>query len=85
MRIYVASLIFCLAQICISQVTFRIVSLPASTPPNASIYLSGNFEGWTGGQEAFRLAKNTDSLYAITLPQMAGTIQFKFTRGSVIC
>lgn len=65
-----------------AQVTFRITNLPSSTPVNASIYISGNFEGWTGGQESYRLQKDADSLYVITLPQMVGTIQFKFTRGS---
>jgi alpha-glucosidase len=67
---------------CSGQVTFRIVQLPPSTPDNAEIYLSGNFEGWTGGQDTYQLEKDVDSLYAITLPQMVGTIQFKFTRGS---
>lgn len=65
-----------------AQVTFRIIQLPASTPANAEIYISGNFEGWTGGQAAYRLEVGPDSLFFITLPQMTGTIQFKFTRGS---
>ncbi|HLF62781.1 MAG TPA: alpha/beta hydrolase-fold protein [Saprospiraceae bacterium] len=68
--------------VCHAQVIFRIISLPSSTPPDVGIYLSGNFEGWTGGQEAYRLHKDADSLFSITLTQMTGTIQFKFTRGS---
>ena len=43
--------------------------------------LSGDFEGWTGGQDAYRL-KQYNGQYAITLYQSEETIHFKFTRGS---
>ena len=46
-----------------------------------SIYISGNFEGWTGGQESYKLQQQKNH-YFITLPQQEGEINFKFTRGS---
>ncbi|MDX1478240.1 MAG: alpha/beta hydrolase-fold protein [Saprospiraceae bacterium] len=65
-----------------AQVTFRIVSLPSTTPPSPSIFISGDFEGWSGGDSPYQLQPGADSLFAITLPQMAGNILFKFTRGA---
>ncbi len=64
-----------------AQVTFIINKIPDNTPENAAIYISGNFEGWTGGQEKYHLQKNGDS-YHITIPRINEKIQFKFTLGS---
>ena len=36
------------------QVTFVIDEIPDNTSPEDSIFISGNFEGWTGGQNNFR-------------------------------
>jgi len=74
--------VFILFPVLISaQVTFIVNKVPAGTPKNAAIYISGNFEGWTGGQEKYRLQKKGDS-YQITLPEKTKTIQYKFTLGS---
>lgn len=64
-----------------AQVTFVISDLPKNTLHNASIYISGDFEGWSGGQEKFKLNKKNNS-YLITLPKQSGKINFKFTQGS---
>ena len=37
------------------QTTFVIKKYPENTPINDQIYMSGDFEGWTGGQENFQL------------------------------
>jgi predicted alpha/beta superfamily hydrolase len=65
-----------------AQVTFEIASLPTNHTPRSPVYISGNFEGWSGGSAGFQLSLGEDSRYRITLPQRTGTIQFKFTRGS---
>ncbi len=67
-----------------SQVTFIIDSLPAYTPPQDTIYIAGNFNGWDPGDTAYVLSKNEDQKWYITLDSATeGTmIQFKFTRGS---
>ncbi len=74
-------LCFLLVQGAFSQVTFIINNLPDSTPKNASIFISGDFEGWTGGQEKYKLEKR-DRNYSITIPKQVESIQFKFTQGS---
>ncbi len=65
------------------QVTFVIDSVPGNTKENSAIYISGDFEGWTGGQEEYSLSKK-GSIYYIILPKQVGrkNIQFKFTQGS---
>jgi predicted alpha/beta superfamily hydrolase len=67
-----------------AQVTFTVQSLPAYTPPQDSIYIAGNFNGWEPGLPAYMLHKNAQGKWSITLPaQASGTVlKFKFTRGS---
>lgn len=63
-----------------AQVTIVVDNLPEETPENASIFISGGFEDWTGGQEQYRLEKK-DGTYQITLP-FSENLLFKFTQGS---
>jgi predicted alpha/beta superfamily hydrolase len=63
-----------------AQVTIVITGLPENTPEE-SIYISGDFEGWSGGNEKYRLNK-VDKNYMITLPEREDAIKFKFTKGS---
>ncbi|OIQ37941.1 MAG: hypothetical protein BM563_07200 [Bacteroidetes bacterium MedPE-SWsnd-G1] len=66
------------SQISVSQVTLIVDEFPAGTK---SVYISGDFEGWTGGQESFRLTEEK-GMFKITLSKQVGTINFKFTQGS---
>ncbi len=78
-------LVFCfffLRVLVFAQVNFVLDKIPANTPENANIYVSGNFESWSGGKEAYKLSKNSNGNYSITLPQQTGKLEFKFTRGS---
>lgn len=62
------------------KVTFVINTLPENHDYNDAIYISGNFEGWSGGRDSYKL-KQSDSLYNITIPKHGETINFKFTKG----
>lgn len=64
-----------------AQVTITVEQLPKGTPENASLFISGDFEGWSGGKEEYQLKKKKD-VYTITLPKELKKIQFKFTMGS---
>jgi alpha-glucosidase len=64
-----------------AQVTIIVESVPTETPENASIFISGSFEGWSGGKQEFQLEQK-DDVHTITLPHMSENIQFKFTQGS---
>ena len=77
--LFVISFSFCQSLLC--QVTFIIDSLPANHDYKKDIYISGNFEGWSGGKEEFLLAKNNNQ-YQITIAKLNDTISYKFTLGS---
>lgn len=63
-------------------VTF-VVTVPAGTPAEDTIYIVGDFNEWDPGDAACALTKNDDGTYQITLTKTAGTvIGYKFTRGS---
>jgi hypothetical protein len=66
-----------------AQVTFIIDSIPAYTPPEDTLYIAGDFQGWNPGDPAFALTKNANGKWFITAEAApAGTtIQYKFTRG----
>lgn len=63
-----------------SQVTIIVESIPEDTPKDASIFVSGGFEDWTGGQDQYKLEQK-DGTYQITL-QTSENLLFKFTQGS---
>ncbi len=64
-----------------AQVTFIIDSLPKTQAKNSAIYISGDFEGWTGGQKKYKLTYGNGQ-YSITLPVTKKNVLFKFTQGS---
>ena len=64
------------------QLTIRLVKLPSNTPPNAAIYLSGDFNGWNPLDEHYRLTPDEQGQYGITLPASVHDIsKFKLTLG----
>jgi len=63
------------------QVTIVVNQIPENTVTEKPIYISGDFEGWTGGQKQFKLERKNEGYY-ITLPKTLKDIQFKFTQGS---
>ena len=63
-----------------AQVTIIVDDIPEDTPKDASIFISGGFEDWTGGQDAYKLEQKGDT-YQITLPTSENLL-FKFTQGS---
>ncbi len=66
----------------LAQLTIRITSVPASTPPGSAIFAAGTFNGWNPGDPDYVLTPEENDHYSITFSPAPGTIQFKFTRGS---
>ncbi|HOV15227.1 MAG TPA: alpha/beta hydrolase-fold protein, partial [Spirochaetota bacterium] len=66
-----------------SDITFK-VTVPINTPVTDNIYITGDFENWTGGMAGYKLTKNSDGTYEIKIkkPETKDAISFKFTRGS---
>ncbi len=65
-----------------AQLTITLSSVPANTPPEATLYIAGSFNGWDPGQSAYALTNHMDGTYSITFEPAPGTLEFKFTRGS---
>ncbi|MES2389424.1 MAG: AraC family transcriptional regulator [Bacteroidota bacterium] len=57
--------------------------MPANTPPDAQIYISGNFNNWKETDPNYRLIKFDDGSYAIKIQKTnTDTLVYKFNRGS---
>jgi len=74
-------ILFLAFQCAFSQVTFVLNDLPENTEANAQIFISGDFESWSGGEDLYKAEKVGDEYY-LTLSKRTGTIQYKFTLGS---
>lgn len=66
-----------------AQPTYRlyIKSIPKNTPKDASIYLAGNFNNWETSNENYKLLKQFDGTYRISITTNLPKIEYKFTRG----
>jgi len=59
------------------------LTAPVSTPPSASVFVTGTFNRWNPGDPAFVLTRLGEGRYSIVLPDsIRGPIEFKFTLGS---
>lgn len=65
-----------------AQVKIIVEKTPANTPPNAPLYITGNFNNWNPGDEKYRLLPQKDGTYSILLDEEVSPLQFKFTRGN---
>ena len=64
-----------------AEVAFE-VTAPASTPPDATMYLAGDFQGWRPGDAAWALTRLPDGRWRIAASFTDGQpLQFKFTLG----
>ncbi|MEN3324394.1 alpha/beta hydrolase-fold protein [Mariniflexile soesokkakense] len=68
-------------QMSFCQVTCIIDTLPKNHDFKKDVYISGDFEGWSGGKEDYKLTKS-NNYYHITISKLRETINFKFTLGS---
>jgi len=64
-----------------NSVTMIVNNLPNNHDYTKDIYISGDFEGWSGGKPEFKLEKK-DKTYSITLPKQQKNINYKFTLGN---
>lgn len=60
-----------------------VAAVPDGTPDDAAIFVAGTFNGWQPGAPDYRLRKQADGSYALTLPDsVGGPVEFKFTMGT---
>ena len=63
-----------------AQLTINITSVPSNTPMGADLYIAGNFNNWSPGDNNYILTDNSDGTYQITFSPAVGNMEFKFTR-----
>jgi len=66
----------------LAQLTLQVTSIPANTPAGDTIFVAGNFNGWDPGNVDYALSESSPGVWEITISPEAGTLEFKFTRGS---
>lgn len=63
-------------------VVIELDSVPAYTPDNHDVYITGTFNRWDPGDKAYILERAKNGKYYIRIPNWEDEIQFKFTLGS---
>ena len=61
---------------------FVITEIPANTPHDAQLFISGNFSNWNAGDKALQLKKQVDGTYRVSVYTDLDRLEFKFTRGN---
>lgn len=65
-----------------SAYQFSITSIPENTPHDASLYISGNFNNWNSGSDMYKLKRQFDGTYRVTIYSDLERLEYKFTRGN---
>jgi hypothetical protein len=63
------------------KLTIILEKIPANTPPDDKIFLTGTFNGWYPRDNKYLFTENSRGLPEITIPKKADEIEFKITRG----
>lgn len=64
------------------KVVVIVDQIPDNTPLGEPIYISGNFNMWSPGEERYQMSLDDDSSYFFVMPAGYGQLEYKFTRGS---
>ena len=62
-------------------IRFHLQALPAYTPPEAPLFLAGNFNGWQPADPRYRFRSNPDGSYDVDLQTDLDLLEYKITRG----
>ncbi len=62
--------------------TLLVDSLPATTPPDAQLYLAASINAWDAGDRKYRFTKQPNGDYVLTLDQQTPYFEYKITRGN---
>lgn len=65
-----------------ASLTIVVFAVPDNTPPDASLFVAGNFNAWNPADARFQLRRDARGLYTATVPDPGPSVEFKFTRGS---
>lgn len=66
----------------LSKVTFILDKLPASTRPDETFYIAGDFNNWDPGNPDYSFGRDQNGRPSITITTDRETLEYKITRGS---
>lgn len=59
-----------------------LTQIPAQTPINDTIFISGDFNDWEPNNPDYRFTKDKNGVYSLSLKEIKPSSEFKITRGS---
>lgn len=62
--------------------TIELRGVPDNTPPEAGLFVAGDFNGWSPGAPQARMERLASGAYRLALPGLSGRAEYKFTRGA---
>ncbi|MDP5172434.1 MAG: helix-turn-helix domain-containing protein [Bacteroidia bacterium] len=63
-------------------VRIKVLHIPANTPQDASLFVTGNFNSWQPGDPHYQLHEQQDGSWLVEVPVYSDTLEYKFSRGS---
>lgn len=66
----------------LTDYTFVITALPANTPHDAALYLTGSFNSWQPRDARYRFRPQPNGTYRLSLRSSRPRLEYKLTRGS---
>ncbi|MEL7159929.1 MAG: helix-turn-helix domain-containing protein [Bacteroidota bacterium] len=60
----------------------RVTAIPENTPPDARLYVTGSFNGWSPLDENYQLTEQPDGSFTATIPLRDSLTEYKISRGS---
>ncbi len=74
--------LYCFTFVSVAQITIRVVSVPNNTPPDATLYLVGNFNAWKTGDSLYKMTKETDGTFRFTFRKQEDSLVYKIVRNN---
>lgn len=65
-----------------AQITLRVVTLPSNTPPDATLYLVGNFNNWQTGDTLYKMQKDEKDVFSFTFAPNQDSLVYKIVRNN---
>lgn len=81
-RFFLLLFLLCTSFFTSAQITIRVVTIPENTPPDASLYLVGNFNNWTTGDSLYKMTKQTDGIFSFTFASLQDSLVYKVVRNN---
>lgn len=66
----------------LGEVHIIVTEIPANTPPDAPLYIVGNFNSWHPGDPKYRMEQGENGTYYMKVPMIGELLEFKFCRGN---